>query len=134
MLIEWMDMFSVGDDRLDADHQRLLDILNRLYEAWANGHGQDVIAAAFTELADYTARHFSHEERLLEEIGYDRLDVQKREHARLLEQLQAFRARHVDGDDLGPLTQEVVDFLRSWMIDHILQEDMRYKEVVTEAS
>lgn len=134
MLIEWMDMFSVGDARMDADHQRLLDILNRLYEAWADGRGQDEIAAAFTELADYTASHFSREEALLADAGYERLSVQKAEHGKLLDRLQAFRARHVDGEDLGPLTQEVVDFLRTWMIDHILQEDMRYKDAMATAS
>lgn len=128
-LIEWMDMFSVGNAEMDADHKGLLDLLNRIYEAWSpDGAGDPVdVATVFDELTDYTRRHFVREEALLEKIGYDRLEVQKAEHHRMIEQLEAFRARHIAGTQPAALTQEMVDFLRTWMIDHILAEDMRYK-------
>lgn len=132
-LIEWMDMFSVGNAEMDADHKGLLDLLNRIYEAWsADGTGEAIdVASVFDDLTEYTRRHFAREEALLEKIDYDRLEVQKAEHHRMIEQLDAFKARHIAGSQPAALTQEMVDFLRSWMIDHILAEDMRYKSAFT---
>jgi hemerythrin len=57
--------------------------------------------------------------------------VQKAEHAHLLEQLETFRRRHVAHEDLSVLSDEIVEFLRSWMINHILDEDMRYRDAVS---
>jgi hemerythrin len=130
-LIEWMDLFSVGNADMDGDHQALLDILNRLYEAWASGQGAQEVGAVFDELTAYTQTHFTREEALLEAAHYDRLQVQKAEHAHLLEQLEVFRERHLAHEDLGVLTDEIVEFLRSWMINHILDEDMRYRGAVS---
>lgn len=130
-LIEWMDIFSVGNTAMDGDHKKLLDILNRLYESWASGQGAQEVAAVFDELTAYTQTHFAREEALLEVAHYDRLQVQKAEHTHLLEQLETFRKRHLAHEDLGLLSDEIVEFLRSWMINHILDEDMRYRDVVS---
>jgi hemerythrin len=130
-LIEWMDIFSVGNTAMDGDHQKLLDILNRLYESWASGQGAQEVTAVFDELTAYTQTHFAREEALLEVAHYERLSVQKAEHAHLLEQLETFRRRHLAHEDLALLSDEIVEFLRSWMINHILDEDMRYRDAVS---
>ena len=36
-LIEWQDSYSVGVDRLDNDHKRLINIIKRIDEAEKSG-------------------------------------------------------------------------------------------------
>ncbi|EKV30465.1 hemerythrin-like protein [Caenispirillum salinarum AK4] len=74
----------------------------------------------------YTDYHFQREERLLEEMAYPALDKQREEHAALRARVQDFRARHL-AEPNPVLTVEIEDFLKTWMMSHILEEDMRYK-------
>lgn len=130
-LIEWMDMFSVGDPAMDNDHKALIALLNRLYEVWANGEALADIEAVFDELTEYTISHFTREEVVLGSLHYERLSIQAAEHARLLGQLDTFKDKYLSGEAPSDLSQNIVDFLRSWVINHILEEDMQYRETLS---
>jgi hemerythrin len=39
----------------------------------------------------------------------------------------AFRTRHLSGAEPDQLTEDMAKFLRSWLVDHILGDDMGYK-------
>lgn len=127
-LIDWKESFSVGHPDLDADHRNLVDLINTLHEAWRTGEDRDVLHGIFGELLMYTDYHFRREEEMLTARRYDRLDDQTREHGRLRDSVQAFRTRHLT-DRTPVLTTEVEDFLKSWMMSHILEEDMRYRRL-----
>lgn len=125
-LIAWTPDYSVGHADLDADHRNLVDLLNALHEAWETGEDAAVLHGICGELMMYTDYHFQREERLLAAAGYERLDHQREQHARLKEQVEAFRTRHLTGP-APALTAEVETFLRNWMMSHILDEDMKYR-------
>ncbi len=126
-LIDWNPSFSVGDDSLDADHRVLLDILNRLYEAWQARREALVIGQLFDELEDYTATHFSREEALMMSHGYDQLDKHMVAHRKLRDRVAAFRKAHLAGGEIAELTGDATEFLSTWLTDHILGTDMLYK-------
>lgn len=125
-LIEWKADYSVGHPELDADHENLVELINTLHDAWQTGEDLDVLHGIFGELLMYTDYHFQREERMLEAKNYPALDKQKSEHERLRGRVQDFRARHLAQPN-PVLTVEIEDFLKSWMMSHILEEDMRYK-------
>ena len=132
-LIEWDDSFSVGSARMDADHQRLVALLNRLYDAWHGGEGIDELGWLFDELIAYAETHFLAEEMALEARNYPRLDKQREDHIRLKASVIDFRQRHLSGEAPAVLTEEMTVFLKSWLLEHILGEDMLYKAFIDNA-
>ncbi len=125
-LITWTPDYSVGHPDLDQDHQTLVDLINMLHEAWEAGEDLDVRLGIVSELLMYTDYHFQREERLLAERNYPRLAQQKADHAALRQSVEDFRARHLSQADTA-LTAEIEDFLKTWMMSHILEEDLRYR-------
>lgn len=129
--IQWDKSFSVGTTALDADHRRLLEILNRIYEAWQTDPSKVELDQLFDELLDYTDGHFNREESKLAARDYEGLPDHHAQHERLREMVLAFRARHLAGNTPDALTEDMAKFLKSWLMDHILGEDMKYKKLFT---
>ena len=128
-VIEWDDAFSVGVARLDADHRLLMEMINQLCEAWQAGKDGLVLAKLFEALQVYADVHFTREEAVLEALGYDGLEAQRRAHAGLRAAVLAFRDRHLNAAQPEALTSETAQFLRAWLLDHILGEDRKYKSL-----
>lgn len=131
--IQWDPSFSVGSGSLDNDHKRLIGILNRIYDAWQGAAPSSAaLAALFDQLLDYTDSHFSREEGKLATAQFADLPRHHAEHERLRELVLAFRSRHLTGQRPDTLTEEMAKFLKSWLVDHILGEDMRYRDTLME--
>lgn len=129
--IQWDKSFSVGTTALDADHRRLIEILNRIYDAWQGDPSKVELDQLFDELLDYTDGHFSREESKLAARDYPDLAAHQIQHERLREMVLAFRARHLAGTTPDALTEDMTKFLKTWLMDHILGEDMKYKPLFT---
>jgi hemerythrin len=127
-LIEWDPSFSVGSARMDADHKKLIALLNRLYDAWHGGEGIHELGWLFDELLAYAETHFTAEEMALKSRSYARLEKQRDDHRRLKESVVAFRDRHLAGETPDLLTEEMTAFLKAWLLEHILGEDMLYRD------
>jgi methyl-accepting chemotaxis protein/hemerythrin len=126
-LIIWSKSYSVGVSQMDREHQRLIDLINNLYAAMRAGRSHDAIGSILDELASYTVNHFSHEEKLMQQAGYAGLDEQKREHKALVEQVVEIQQKYRAGTALG---QEVMTFLKNWLINHIQGADKKYGPVM----
>ena len=126
-LIEWDPSFSVGSARMDSDHQRLIGLLNRVYDAWHDGEGVAELGWLFDELLAYADTHFAAEEMALQSKGYPRLEKQQTDHLRLKASVIDFRNRHLGGAEPAALTEEMTLFLKGWLLEHILGEDTLYK-------
>ncbi len=129
--IQWSPSFSVGNAMLDADHRKLIDILNQIYDAWTEHSTSLELEQLFDELMDYTDHHFSREESKLLSRDYENLDKHHAAHERLRELVHAFRSRHLAGQRADVLTEDMAKFLKSWLLDHILEEDMKYRHLFT---
>lgn len=129
--IQWDKSFSVGTTALDADHRRLIEILNRIYDSWQIDPSKVELDQLFDELLDYTDGHFNREESKLAARDYADLAAHHAQHERLREMVMAFRARHLAGNKPDALTEDMAKFLKTWLMDHILVEDMKYKSLFT---
>jgi hemerythrin-like metal-binding protein len=126
-LINWSRTYSVGVSQMDSEHQRLIDIINNLYIAMRSGRSKDAIGTILDELIDYTKTHFAHEEKLMQEAGYAGFDEQKRAHVALVSQVVEIQQKYRAGTALG---QEVMSFLKNWLINHIQGLDKKYGPVM----
>jgi hemerythrin len=122
--ISWKNEFSVGVAEMDQQHQKLLAMIARLVDEQHRLTDPKTIAELLTAMTDYAEEHFRAEEYLMAEYGYDHADRQVRQHQAFIDKTHEFMNASV-----GPniLSSALLEFLNSWLINHILHEDMRYK-------
>jgi len=122
--LEWSDEYSVGIRSMDHQHQRLVALLNDLYDAMLHGRGEAVMSHILDGLIDYTDVHFRAEEELMRLGDYPALDEHIREHEELTRHVVALQ------QELKLLqamvTTKVIYFLQEWLLHHILETDMKY--------
>lgn len=131
--IEWDDAMSVGVPVLDADHQRLIRLLNAFVEALENDEGLMVTDSIFAALGDYVVTHFAREEEILAEAGYADLEPHKAAHRALESKFAELRDSYVLNPDKRA-EKRVEDFLIDWLKSHILKTDMKYRDVVAKVA
>lgn len=129
-LMQWDKSLSVGVGSLDAQHQKLIALVNKLHEAMRSGAGQKVVGTVLGELAAYTRDHFAYEEQCMRRGLYPDLAVHMAEHAKLTGDVKKLQQDLAAGD---LLTMDVMSFLRTWLTTHIMQSDMRYSQVLQAA-
>ncbi len=127
--IVWTQDMSVGCDALDNDHKILVQALNDFIEALEEDEGVFVTDGIFSVLVDYTNFHFAREEKIMEACGYPDLDIHKKAHEGLKEQLMDCRTRYMLNPN-AELEEEVREFLMNWLQTHILVKDMDYRASV----
>ncbi len=119
---EWGDEFSIGIEELDADHKKLLALLNDLKQAMDTGDAHEALGRVLSGLKLYMSFHFVHEEELLLQTNYPDYEAHCREHqafAATVEEIHRdFRIRASDA-----LPGQVLEFLKNWLYQHSLGAD-----------
>jgi hemerythrin-like metal-binding protein len=127
MFIQWTDTYKLGIPSVDTDHKLLVDLLNRFFAQAQDGGATAELGETLSELVGQTKAHFSREEVLLDRGDYPHLAQHIAEHKRLLQQMGHFLTPYQAGSASRELTIETAEFLRHWLLDHIMQEDMPYR-------
>jgi len=122
----WNERFSVGVPAMDAQHQRLIGLINSLRATDDAGIAFDTIMGMF----DYATTHFRAEEELLRQAGYSELQTQLREHKAFLDKAVEFSKKDLADPQI---CSQITGYLRDWLRHHILEEDMKYKRCIPES-
>jgi hemerythrin-like metal-binding protein len=122
-LITWNDSYSVKIKEMDNQHKKLIDLINTLHDAMKVGKGKEAVGEISTALVDYTKRHFSAEEMLMKLHDYPGYEDQKRAHMQLVSQIAVIQKKYEDGT---VLSQDVITFLKNWLVNHIQGMDQKY--------
>ena len=120
----WQDSWQVGVQVIDAQHKKLVSLLNDLYEAMKTGRGSALLGETLNDLVSYTRSHFAAEEQLMQMHGYPDFASHKREHEKLTTQVLDFQHQFSEGT--ATLSIEIMQFLSSWLQNHILGTDKKY--------
>ncbi len=127
-LIDWTDEFKTGIESVDNQHRKLVEIVNKFDEAAKKGKGSRIMNEILNDLIGYTTEHFADEEKLMEDAGYTNLKQHKSQHRQLLQKVERLQ---FEFDQQGKrITTEVRDFLKYWLINHILKEDKAYVSAI----
>ena len=129
-LIDWDDNMSVNVKKIDQQHQKLIAIMNNLFEAMTEGKGKQVLDKTVDQLLEYTEIHFKTEEIFFDQFEYSETDSHKKEHEDFIEKVSAFK----DGTDRGKLglSVDVMHFLSRWLENHIMKTDKKYSRFFNE--
>ncbi|WP_303902617.1 bacteriohemerythrin [Thiohalomonas denitrificans] len=123
-IVTWSDEYTVEIQEIDEQHKRLIDIINKLYEALAAQRDRDQVATVLNELVEYTKVHFEVEETLMRIFHYEEYDVHKEIHDRIVARVLDLQGKFHSGDD--SVGMELLIFLKEWLFDHINKVDKRY--------
>ena len=123
-LINWNDSYSVKVKVIDVQHKKIVDIINELHDKMKEGKGKEVVGKLLNQLLDYTVLHFAFEEKLLNTNNYPDSKTHIKLHSDLIEEVKAFRKKYESGSAM--LSLELMNFLKKWLVEHILNSDKKY--------
>ena len=126
MALVWREQMSVGNNLIDNDHKQLIDIINKVEESLAQ-EDKRTLGQMFDELSKYSQDHFKREEKLAKEVGYAKADKLHKAHNILVEKLEKYKLNAVERDWGEESIDDFCALLRSWLIDHVIKEDMLMK-------
>ena len=125
-LFEWNAKFSVGIDSIDNQHKRLVGYINQLHDGIQQGKGAEVLTPILDGLLEYTIEHFKNEENLFVSTNYAENEKHREEHQALVLKVQYYRKLLSSGK--ATLSTDLLQFLKEWLMIHILGSDMKYKD------
>ena len=122
---EWRPEYSVGNEAIDEDHRGLFALVRELESAdMTDGLLDDILS----RLEAYAAGHFAREEALMSEVGYPGLAEHVTEHRAFVEWLESVRRTYRRAAESPFQVGDLVNaFLERWLVEHIMEEDMRYR-------
>ena len=134
MGLVWREQLSVGNDVIDSDHRYLIDIINRVEQGMITKNRKS-LTAALDSLSKYSQEHFAREEKIAKAAGYEQVPDLNQSHEALLKHLDEVKTEIGQMQEWSP---EVVDrfasLLRSWLIDHVVKEDLLMKPTLQKLS
>ncbi len=121
----WEEKYSLEIDSIDSQHKELVALLNELFLAMENGKGATVTSSILDRLALYAVKHFSYEEKLFEQYSYPDSIEHHKAHEALISKV-------TDLTDKKFVTIELAQFLKDWLIVHIMGDDKKYTSFLIE--
>lgn len=126
--LTWKKDYSVGSEDLDDQHKRLIYIINE-FSLYSEKNYRDAVLQLLNSLSNYTIYHFNYEEELFEREGYPATYEHKLLHRKFIDQLLNFREDYESGKTLSG--EELVAFLRRWIVNHICHHDKEMMQWIT---
>ncbi|MBF0156334.1 MAG: bacteriohemerythrin [Magnetococcales bacterium] len=121
----WSDKLITGISQIDADHRKLVNLVNQLQEDMQTGRGNAAMAATLKELVDYTVTHFKREEDLFRQHGYEEAPAHKEEHRQLVAAVGQMVEQFHSGDSFL-VAIDLLGIAKRWLTHHIMEVDMAY--------
>ena len=123
---EWAkDLEIDGGGAIDADHQKLVDLVNELHTATSVGRGQEVVEKIIAELIGYTKDHLAREEALLASMQFPDLERHKLGHQKFTDKLEELQKKFQSGSIT--VASQLSTVLRDWLSLHIRRSDKEIK-------
>ena len=131
-LISWNESYSVRNNTIDEQHKKLINLINILHDAMKQAKGKEVLGGIIKELISYSIFHFSYEEKLMSKYNFPGTILHKMEHQKFTLKVQKLQNDYVSGKAI--LSQDVLQFLKDWLVEHIQVNDKKYVPFLVENS
>ena len=126
-LLKWKDAYSMNEPEIDKQHKWLFKLSNDIYHLVESGTtDNERFRELFIALNDYSIEHFIYEEFYIEQEGFPGLEAHIQEHKAFNDQLKTLCV----GIDKEIRIEDIGDFVTTWLVQHVIEEDMKYKKFV----
>ena len=113
---------------IDAQHQELINTINKLYEAIDSGKATDEAKNALAFLMQYTVFHFGGEEKLMQEDKYPLFTEHKAAHDAFVETVKGLYQKLMEEGATEDFADQVEQEITNWLIVHIKGMDLKMIE------
>lgn len=121
---DWAPDMVIDNGIIDADHRKLIELVNALHDATVEGRGREIVGDIITKLMGYTQEHIRREEALMESIHFPNLDKHRSQHRNLMEKAQLIEQRFKAGQIT--VASQLSTLLRDWLSLHIRRSDKEF--------
>lgn len=128
--MEWRQDFSVQVPALDKDHQILAGCVTEIEQAVAKGQTSSIVNSAIRQLIKLARTHFNQEVDLMRIRDYPGIGAHIKDHKAFLAELEALERKSL----AGRLSNETVEFLHTWLEQHLLSYDKDYASYFSESA
>ena len=125
MALQWREQLSVGNDLIDSDHRQLIEIIN-LADSSLQKMNFPELTKALEQLSKYARLHFEREEKIAAAAKYPGSEHLHKSHGTLLQGLDVV-AQEIGSDWNAAAAEHFGKFLREWLVNHVIKEDMLMK-------
>jgi len=115
---------------LDNQHKELIYIMQQIKDLQKASADRSrlFLPSIIQKLFYYSQYHFSYEEELMAKHNYEQVLDHRELHNDFIMRIQDFAREY--NLQKETLNTEMLQFLKDWVINHILEEDMKYKELL----
>jgi hemerythrin len=120
MKFKWSNNYSVGVKSFDEQHKHFFELSNKIYDLLdKKGVDKEKIIFSTTELANHAFYHLSSEEDAFIKHQYPETEAHIHVHNIYRQRIQEYLDK--------TSTKEFVDYVTSWLSNHILFMDKKYR-------
>jgi hemerythrin len=117
----WDNSFETGYKTIDLHHLKLIEMINRLATAYILKKDKNILTEILFDLENYVLYHFKEEEKILSNTIGEISDKHKAEHEKFIQVVRDLKFDYTSGKiQIGT---SLFDFLKEWLINHILGTD-----------
>ncbi|MCL1967472.1 MAG: bacteriohemerythrin [Fibromonadales bacterium] len=131
MPLKWTEQLSTKIHLFDHEHKKLVELINKLSDAMLKKEANNVLGSILNELTDYTIIHFKHEEDAMGKYNFPGLAAHKKQHEDFVSKVADTKKKYEEGAIM--LTMPLIDFLTSWVVEHISKSDLAYSDFLVKA-
>lgn len=121
MIPIWDDKYSIGNTKIDAQHKRLFDLAATAFIYAEKNISREQMKEILSGFFEYMKTHFSDEEAYMRSISYPRLEKHSKIHKSIISDMSSLIT---ETNNLNEMKENLVVIAKSWLLEHILQEDM----------
>ena len=126
-LLKWKDEYSVKEENIDKQHKWLFKLSNEIYDLVEQGiDDHEHFRKLFLALNDYGIEHFLYEEMYMEKYNYPNLKEHIKRHNDFSNKLRDLCV----GIDKETHIRDIGEFVSTWLVEHVINEDMEYKKFI----
>jgi len=123
--IAWSEEYELGNDFVDSQHKKLFELVNNIGKHFNDGRDINKLSETLDFLLQYTVQHFSDEEALQVKFNFPEYEYHKKLHEEFETIVSEKAAEFKEKGSTKNLKDTVNDFVITWLVNHILKEDMK---------
>jgi hemerythrin-like metal-binding protein len=127
--IPWNKNFEIGIHKIDEQHQFLLSIINQMSNRYIDREeiSKPELYKTLLMLSKFAKSHFKYEESLFHNTDYKEEEEHIQKHNDFIDKVNEWLVL-LEKDEIN--SYEVFEYLKSWLISHILVDDIAYSKVI----
>lgn len=127
--IEWDEKkYGTGNNLIDEQHKKLVELINGLIEACSLGKGKEEIGKVLSFLENYVVTHFKDEEELMDRVACPARAENKASHDRFIQEYENFKKTYEEEGAKLSLVIKLQKTICDWFIAHVCKVDCQLRK------